>query len=258
MNETENQTKAPLAIVTGGGRGIGYGIAEELAKTGHSIVLADVDLDLAQASASKLKRDFGVEALAVTCDVTSRPSIQAALAATLEEFDRIDVLINNAGICPFVDVMEISDDVFGRTIDVNLIGPFMVTQEVARVMLDRQTAGRIIFITSLSVEETGPSQVDYAASKSGLLMLMKGFATALGPKGIRCNGVAPGWIYTDMTKFHWDKAESQATAKARIPLGRLGTPTDIGQVCAYLASDQSGYVNGHNLVVDGGHTALSG
>ena len=152
----------------------------------------------------------------------------------------------------------VEEAVFRKTLDVNLVGPFLCTQIVAKEMIERKIPGSIVFITSLAVRVASPSQVDYAASKGGVHMLMKGFSTALGPHGIRCNGLAPGWIYTDMTKFHWDKPENQETARKRLPMQRLGTPTDIGRAWAFLASSGSGYVNGHNLVVDGGYFALSG
>ena len=166
------------------------------------------------------------------------------------------MLVNNAGICPFVDVMEMSEAMFQKTIDVNLTGAFHCTQLVAKEMIARQIKGRIIFITSLAVNVSSAMQGDYAASKAGLHMLMKSFAIALGPKGITCNAVAPGMILTEMTKWHWEKPENAAFAKQRIPAGLMGTPEDIGHAVALLCSDEADYINGVGLIVDGGHQAV--
>jgi NAD(P)-dependent dehydrogenase (short-subunit alcohol dehydrogenase family) len=238
------------AIITGAARGIGYGVATCLAKKGMNIVIADLDGAAAQAAADK----FG--GLGVACDITQRPQVEALVQKALARFGRIDVLVNNAGICPFVDVMEMSEAMFKRTIDVNLTGAFHCTQLVAREMIARQIKGRIIFITSLAVNVTGAAQGDYAASKAGLHMLMKAFAIALGPKGITCNAVAPGMILTDMTKFHWEKPENAAFIQQRVPVGRIGTPEDIGHAVALLCSADADYINGIGLIVDGGHQAV--
>jgi NAD(P)-dependent dehydrogenase (short-subunit alcohol dehydrogenase family) len=239
-----------VAIITGAARGIGFGIATCLAKKEFQIVIADMDGAAAQASADK----FG--GLGVACDVTQRSQVAALVQQTIAKFGRIDVLVNNAGICPFVDVMEISEATFKKTIDVNLTGAFHCTQLVAKEMITRQINGRIVFITSLSVNVTGAAQGDYAASKAGLHMLMKSFAIALGPKGITCNAVAPGMILTDMTKFHWEKPENAAFIKQRVPVGRIGTPIDIGHAVALLCSEEAAYINGVGLIVDGGHQAV--
>jgi NAD(P)-dependent dehydrogenase (short-subunit alcohol dehydrogenase family) len=174
----------------------------------------------------------------------------------VKHFGQIDILVNNAGICPFVDIMEMSEEMFKKTMDVNLNGAFHCTQLAAREMIKRGQGGRVIFITSLAVNVTSAQQGDYAASKAGLHMLMKSFAISLGPKGITCNGVAPGMILTDMTKFHWEKPEPAAFIKTRVPVGRIGTPEDIGNAVALLCSPEAAYINGVGLIVDGGHQAV--
>jgi len=245
------------AIITGGGRGIGYGIATCLAEKEINLVLADIDSERARESAAQLKKNHDMAAEGIYCDVTDRASVESCLKATLERFQSVDILINNAGICPFIDVMEMDEATFRKTLDVNLVGSFHCSQLVGQHMKERGKGGRIVYITSLSENVTGPQQVDYAASKGGLRMLMRGFATALGPCGITCNAVAPGLIYTDMTSWHWDKPENQEFAKKRIPLGRLGTPLDIGKAVRYLVSEDSEYINGITITVDGGHQAKS-
>jgi NAD(P)-dependent dehydrogenase (short-subunit alcohol dehydrogenase family) len=238
------------AIITGAARGIGFGIATCLAGKGYQIVIADMDGGAAQQAADK----FG--GLGVACDITQRSQVEAVVRRTLERFGRIDVLVNNAGICPFVDIMKMSEAMFKKTLDVNVTGAFHSTQLVAQEMIARQIKGRIIFITSLAVNVSSAMQGDYAASKAGLHMLMKSFAIALGPHGITCNAVAPGMILTDMTRFHWEKPENAAFIKQRVPVGRIGTPEDIGNAVAFLCSDEAAYINGVGLVVDGGHQAV--
>lgn len=238
------------AIITGAARGIGFGIATCLAQKGYQIVIADVD----GAAAQKAADQFG--GLGVACDITQRAQVEALVQQTIGRYGRIDALVNNAGICPFVNIMEMSEAMFKKTIDVNLTGAFHCTQLVAKEMIARQIKGRIIFITSLAVNVSSAMQGDYAASKAGLHMLMKSFAIALGPQGITCNAVAPGMILTDMTKFHWEKPENAAFIQQRVPTGRIGTPDDIGHAVALLCSDEADYINGVGLIVDGGHQAV--
>lgn len=246
------------AIVTGGGRGIGLGIAYQLAIRGYRLALADIDANLAHTSAEQLAEKSGTEVIGLSCNVADKTSVQSCVDSVEKQFGGVDILVNNAGICPFEDVMQMEEDVFRKTLDVNLTGAFFITQLVANMMISSKTRGRIVFITSLAVKQTNFRQVDYAASKAGLNMLMKGFAVALGPHGITCNAVAPGWIYTDLTKHHWDIPENLESAQKRIPLGRLGMPDDIGKAVAFLASDDSDYVNGTTILLDGGLTANTG
>jgi NAD(P)-dependent dehydrogenase (short-subunit alcohol dehydrogenase family) len=152
--------------------------------------------------------------------------------------------------------MKMAPEVWQKTLDVNLTGAFHCSQVVARSMIAQRRGGRIVFITSLSENVTRPAQVDYGASKAGLRMAMRGFATALGPHGITCNAVAPGMILTDMTKHHWSKPGPAAFIKKRVPVGRIGTPADIGHAVVFLASPEAGYISGITLTVDGGHQAV--
>ncbi|MBL4701586.1 MAG: SDR family oxidoreductase [Phycisphaeraceae bacterium] len=248
--------KNKVAIITGGTRGIGYGIATCLANKGFDIVIASTNEKAAQTSAAAIAKEAGVEALGIACDVTQQVQIDAMIEQTLTHFGQIDILVNNAGICPFVDIMEIDEAVFRKTLDTNLTGAFLCTQRVARKMISREKGGRIIFITSLCVNVAGATLGDYAASKAGMHMLMKSFAIALGPHGITCNAVAPGMILTDMTRHHWEKPENAEFIKGRVPAGRIGTPEDIGNAVAMLCSDESSYINGVGLIVDGGHQTV--
>ena len=245
-----------VVIVTGAARGIGYGIAQCFAEKKATLVIADINVQAAEEAAEQLVQQGAEAAMGVECDVTDRDAVQAMVDRTVETYGRIDVLVNNAGICPFVDAMELTPEIWQRTLDVNLTGAFHCTQAVARHMIAQGDGGRIVFITSLSENVTGPSQVDYAASKAGLRMAMKGFATALGKHRITCNAVAPGMILTDMTRHHWEKPGPAEFIKTRVPMGRIGVPRDIGHAVVFLASPEAEYISGITLTVDGGHQAV--
>jgi NAD(P)-dependent dehydrogenase (short-subunit alcohol dehydrogenase family) len=244
-----------VVIITGGSQGIGFGIASCFARRKASIVIADVDLKKAEAAAKKLKARGAADTLAVTCDITRREEVERMTAAVLKKFKRIDVLVNNAGICPFVEVMKMAPEIWQRTLDVNLTGAFHCTQSVAREMIRAKRGGRIIFITSLAENVTGPAQVDYGASKAGLKMTMVGFCTALGEHRITCNAIAPGMILTAMTESYWKQPGPAKEIKTRVPMGRIGTPEDIGNAAVFLASPEAEYISGITLRVDGGHQA---
>jgi L-rhamnose 1-dehydrogenase len=244
-----------VAVITGGGQGIGFGIAECFAERGERVVIADLDGGRAETAASLLRGRGAPGALGIPCDVADRASVEAAFRSALDRLGRIDVLVNNAGICPFQHIMEMSPETWQRTIDVNLTGAFHCTQVAARHMIGRGGGGSIVFITSLADHRTGPSQVDYCASKAGLMGAMTGFATALGPHGINCCAVAPGHVSTALTRHYWDTDAGRARVPEVIPMGRLGTPRDIGEAVWFLASDRGRYCNGITLRVDGGNAA---
>jgi L-rhamnose 1-dehydrogenase len=241
-----------VVIVTGGAQGIGLGIAHCFAEKGASLVIADTNLEQAVASAWQLEEAGASGSLGVACDVTQRPQIDAMIADAVARFGRVDVLVNNAGICPFQDIMQMAPETWQRTIDINLTGAFHCTQLVARQLIEQGHGGSIIFITSLSTNFTNGSQVDYAASKAGLRMTMKGFAAALGPHRIRCNAVAPGMMLTPMTEHYWSQPGPAEHIKKRVPIGRIGVPQDIGRAVVFLASPEAEYISGTTLRVDGG------
>ena len=244
-----------VVIVTGGAQGIGFGIAECFASRGANLIIADVILDRATAAADKLKESGAADALGLACDVADRASVDAMVEASLARFGRIDVLINNAGICPFQHIMEMTPATWRRTIDINLTGGFHCTQAVGRHMIARGGGGTVVFITSLADHRTNPNQVDYCASKAGAMGCMTGFATALGPHNINCVAVAPGHVSTPLTAHWWESEAGRAKIPEMIPLQRLGQPRDIGEAC-YYAATTGRYCNGITIRVDGGNAAL--
>jgi L-rhamnose 1-dehydrogenase len=246
-------TPARTVVITGAARGIGYGIATCFVRRGDRVVVVDMDGKAADEAAATLNQIQPVGCIGLTCDISHRDGIELAVNEALSRFQRIDVLVNNAGICPFVDAMELTPDVWQKTIDVNLTGAFHFTQIVSKHMIERGGGGRIVFITSLGENVINPNQVDYGASKGGLRMLMIGFATALGKHRITCNAVAPGMIMTPMTSSYWSQEEPARQIKERVPVGRIGTPEDVGHAVVFLASPEAEYISGVSLRVDGGH-----
>ncbi len=246
--------KKQVVVITGAAslKGIGFGIGACFAKQGAQIVIVDVDEVQSQTAAIALKNKGASEAVGMACDVTDRNQVQLMIDRTVQTFGHIDVLVNNAGICPFIDIMEITPEQFKRTIEVNLVGAFHCTQTAAQKMLEYGKGGRIVFITSLSENVTNPLQGDYAASKSGLRMLMAAFAVRLAPHGINCNAVAPGFLHTELTHCFFDGPNIEAEAGKNIPCGRLCMPEDIGHAVAFLASKNAEHINGITLRVDGG------
>ncbi|MCC7494627.1 MAG: glucose 1-dehydrogenase [Fimbriimonadaceae bacterium] len=244
-----------VVLITGGARGIGYGIAECFARQGERVALADLNPAAAAQSAAALLPLGAPDAAGFAVDVAHRASVEALLAAVSERLGAVDVLVNNAGICPFEEVMAMTPETWQRTLDINLTGAFHCTQVVGQQMIDRGQGGRVICITSLAENVTSSAQVDYGASKAGLRMTTVGFSIALGRHGITCNAIAPGMILTDLTRWHWEQPEHAAFIKQRVPVGRIGTPTDIGHAAVFLASPEAAYINGITLRVDGGHQA---
>ncbi|MBC7807198.1 MAG: SDR family oxidoreductase [Akkermansiaceae bacterium] len=254
MNSQPLQNR--VGFITGGARGIGYGIALRFAREGASVVIADINEPLARESAARVTAETGRAAIALRCDVTDRADVNAAIARTVAELGSLDILVSNAGICPFVEFLDLDNETWQKTIDVILTGGFNVGQAAARSMIARKTGGRIIYITSLSTIQAGSSQVDYAAAKSGEKMLMAGMAGALGKHGITVNAIAPGVIYTEMGAFHWDVPEHRKAFGEANPRGRLGEPKDIANAAVFLALDESEYITGTTIRVDGGHLAV--
>ncbi|MFW6096709.1 MAG: 3-oxoacyl-ACP reductase FabG [Chloroflexota bacterium] len=237
-----------VAIVTGGGHGIGSATALRFAAEGASTVVADIDAEAAEAVAEAI-RDQGREAVAVQVDVTQRDSVEKMVADALERFGRIDILVNNAGITQDAQLRKMSEDAFDRVVDVNLKGVFNCTQAVAPAMLE-QGSGVILNASSVVAANGNFGQTNYVATKAGVTGMTKVWARELGRKGIRVNAVAPGFIRTRMTESIPEKVMDNL--RTRIAMNRLGEPEEVANAYLWLASDEASYVNGHVLAVDGG------
>jgi L-rhamnose 1-dehydrogenase len=243
--------RGKVAIVTGAARGIGRAIALRFAQEGARVAVVDMRRDEGQAAVETI-RAAGGEAVFVGTDVTSAQQVQAMVESVVERWGTVDILVNDAGICPFEEFLDMPEALWDQVLDVNLKGYFLCSQAVARTMVERGVHGRIIAVSSISAEFGGSAQAHYCASKAGINLLVKSMAISLGPHGITCNAVLPGTVETDINRQALSDPEVRAYWSARAPLGRLGTPDDIAGPVLFFASDDSGWCTGAMLVVDGG------
>ena len=240
-----------VAVITGAAQGIGEACARRFAREGAHVVLADVDTARGTALASELG------ALFVQCDVGDAAQVHALVARTLEAHQRIDVLVNNAGIFKAADFLDITEADFDAVLRVNLKGAFLVGQAVARVMA-QAGSGNIVNMSSVNGVLAIPTIASYNVSKGGINQLTRVMALALADKGIRVNAVAPGTIATELAaKAVLTSDEAKHKIMSRTPLGRLGQPSEIADVVAWLASDAASYVTGEIVTVDGGRMTLN-
>jgi len=240
--------KDKVALITGGARGIGQAIAMTFAKEGADIVVADVNLEVAQKTASEIEA-LGRKALALEMDVTDYTKVEAGLNKILDKFGKVDILINNAGITKDNLILRMSQSEWDAVINVNLKGTFNCIKAVSRPMI-KQRSGKIVSIASIIGLMGNAGQANYAASKAGIIALTKTVAKELASRNVNANAVAPGFIQTDMTA----KLPEEVKAKMleAIPLAKLGLPQDVANVCLFLASEDSNYITGQVITVDGG------
>ena len=246
-----SSNKRKTALITGAGQGIGRGIAVRLARDGYNIAIADINLNNLAEAAQEISA-LGVRVLKIEADVSNVHDVQHMIQATVDEFDSLDVLVNNAGIYPFTPFMDITEEQWDKVIAVNLKSVFLCSQAAARIMPD---GSRIIMTSSVASMLGFSGLVHYCASKGGINGLVRALALELAPRQITVNAVAPGSIITPGTS-NIDEGSQKATM-AKIPLGRLGKPQDIAAAVAFLASEGAGYITGQVLVVDGGWTIQS-
>lgn len=245
----------PLAqrrvLITGGGRGIGRGIAEAMSAAGAKVALVSRTREQVERAAAEIE---GASAHAFdVSDTAGIPALVDEVEAALG--GELTTVVHGAGAQHRQAAEEFDLEAFRRIIDVNLIAPFALTQEIARRQLERQSGGQHIFIGSLTSFISMPQISAYGASKSGILGLVRSLSTEWAGSGIRVNGIAPGYIRTELTEAVFADEERRRINLSRIPMDRFGEPSDIGSVAVFLASDASGYISGQLLPVDGGWLA---
>ena len=237
-----------VAIITGASQGIGKGMAETFSKAGAHVACVSRNKDNLKSVADSLIKNGGVASF-YTCDVSSLDAFQNTIKEIEENHGSVDILVNNAGVCKDKLIMRMSEDDWNKVININLNGAFNGIKAVSQIMI-KQRAGRIINISSIVGLIGNPGQANYAASKAGLIGLSKSAAKELAPRGITVNAIAPGYIATDMTDQI--TGQSKESIITKIPLGRIGSPSDIAASALFLASDEAGYITGQTLTVDGG------
>jgi L-rhamnose 1-dehydrogenase len=243
--------KDKVVIVTGAARGIGRAIVEGFGKEGAKVVVVDIRQEQGEAVAQQISASGG-SGLFIKTDVSKQKEVLAMVEKAVAAFGRIDVLVNDAGICPFADFLDISEALWEQVLDVNLKGYFLCSQAVARVMVDQGVHGRIVHISSISSTVGGAQQAHYCASKAGINLLSASMAIALGPYGITSNCVLPGPVLTDINREDLSRPEKVEYFKKRTPVKGIGDPEDIVAPVMFFASDEAYYCTGSSLVVDGG------
>ncbi len=242
------QLKDKVAIVTGSTRGIGKEIALEFARRGAKVVVSGRNAERAEAVCAEIKTPGG-SAIAVAGDVSRMADAQQLIERAIEQFGQIDVLVNNAGITRDNLLIRMKEEEWDEVLAINLKGAFNCIKSVTRQMM-KQRSGRIINITSVVGQIGNAGQANYAASKAGIIGLTKSVARELASRNITCNAVAPGFIETDMTGALDEKVRE--SLQAQIPLGRLGSVSDVARAAAFLAGDEAAYITGQVINVDGG------
>jgi NAD(P)-dependent dehydrogenase (short-subunit alcohol dehydrogenase family) len=243
--------KGKVAVVTGGASGIGEGLVEALLQEGAKVVIADIDDAKGQALANELQGLF------VRCDVGDKAQVDTLVAQAMLKHGRIDVLVNNAGIFKAADFLDISESDFDAVLRINVKGSFLAGQAVAREMA-KVGRGAIVNMSSVNGTLAIPTIASYNVSKGGINQLTRVMALALADKGIRVNAVAPGTIATELAaKAVLTSEEAKQRILTRTPMKRLGAPSEVADVVAWLASDAASYVTGEIVVVDGGRMTLN-
>ncbi len=242
--------KGRVALVTGASRGIGWAMAATLAEAGATLILCGRNEATLDQRVRALKQS-GARAGAAVFDVAERGAAAAVVEAVVKEHGRLDILVNNAGINHRVALEDFADADWDRVIETNLSSIFSLSREASRPMAERGW-GRIVNTASLMGPHARPSVAAYVAAKGGVRALTRALAVELGPKGITCNAIAPGYILTELTEPLAADADFDAMVRAKTPLGRWGKPEDLAGTVLFLASEAASYVNGHVLAVDGG------
>lgn len=240
-----------VAIVTGGAQGIGKGIVERYVKENAKVAIFDIDKDMLEATEAEMK-SMGGDVITFTVDVLSKERIFNAVNAVADKWGHIDILVNDAGICPWADFLEIPEEDWDKVMGINLKGYFLMSQAVGRIMSKQKDGGSIIHMSSVNGLAAEAQIAHYNVSKGGINMLTMSMALELAKYNIRVNAICPGFIDTRLNRSDIENEEWLKEYLKTIPMGRVGKPSDIASAAFFLASDDSAYITGHLLVVDGG------
>lgn len=244
-----------VSVVTGGNRGIGLGMARGLARANASVALWARDLDLAEKAAGEM-RDLGTgEMESFGCDVTSETAVAEALDATIDRFGKVDSLFANAGTTSGVSFPEMELSELESLFEVNVSGVFLVTREVARHLISRDSPGSIVITSSIAAHHGLPTAPHYSASKGAATAFARALAVRLARHRIRVNVIAPGWIATEMTDDLQGHDRFEASLQSRVPMRRWGGAEDFEGAAVFLASDASSFMTGAEMTIDGGYSA---
>ena len=246
--------KDKVALVTGAAQGIGFACAEAFAREGAKVMLSDLDSAAVAASAAKI----GSAASSIACDVSRKQEVDAAVAAAIKAYGRLDILVANAGIVHAAEFLDLEEADFDRVLAVNLKGVFLAGQAAARQMVRQGGGGAIINMSSVNAVLAIPNQVPYVVSKGAINQLTKVMSVALAKNGIRVNGIGPGTILTELARTAvLGNKEAERKILSRTPLGRMGEPGEIARVAVFLASEDASYLTGQTIYPDGGRLALN-
>jgi 3-oxoacyl-[acyl-carrier protein] reductase len=245
---SEMKLKDLNVLITGAAQGIGKAIAVGMAKEGANIAIADTNIEKAETTAHEIEA-MGVKSLAIKLDVSKQSEVALAFEAVIKKFGRLDILVNNAGITRDALVLRMKDDDWDAVVNINLKGTFLCSKEAVKLMT-KQQYGKIISISSVVAFTGNPGQVNYSASKAGIVGLTKTIAKEYAIRGIRANAVAPGFIQTSMTEAIPEKIKEEM--KRSIPLGHFGTPEDVAMAVIFLASKEADYITGQVFHINGG------
>lgn len=244
-----------IAVITGAARGIGRATAERLLAEGAKVLVSDIDVERLNKTAAEI--GSGNNVLAVAADVSKKAEVDQLVAEAVRQFGGIDIMVNNAGIAPVVDFLDVTEEILDRVLSVNLKGAFYGTQAAARQMIAQGRGGVIINMSSINSGLANPIVAPYAISKGGMNQVTSTAAVAFAPHGIRVVGVGPGTIMTDMVAGAFVQSAGNHAILSRTPLGRYGQPPEIASVVAFLASDDASYMTGETVYVDGGRRVLN-
>ena len=247
-----------VAFITGAGRGIGRAIAYKMAHEGATVALADIDFESAQSAVEELLRE-DCQVLAIQTDITREADVQAAVSRAIQRFGRVDILVNNAGKNFYYDATTMSEADWDDAMNVDVKGAWLCCKHILPSMKTART-GSIINIASVHARITAPGHFPYAAAKSALVGLTRNLALDYAPYNIRVNAICPGWVRTALVQGWFDQQADPKATEDRVlsfqPLRRIGTPEEIANFVAFVASDEASFITGAELVIDGGMSIM--